>query len=591
MLASPPVSCHAQVESILKRYGFDPFNLLQILIEVQEAWHCVPPEAMDLIGAALFPGDRLRVPSVLSFYSFLSPTYLGDYVIRLSDNITDQMLGNRDLGTRLCRRLGVAPGQVRSDGRVSVHYTSCTGMPDQGPAALVNGLTVTRLTSARVDLIAELVAAGTPLPLWPAEFFRVADNIQRRDVLLGEALEPGAAIRACQARGAEATLQELHQSNLRGRGGAGFPAARKWQAARDHPATQRYVLCNADEGEPGTFKDRVLLQSCADLVFEGMTVAGLAIQARQGILYLRGEYRYLKASLEAVLARRRAVGLLGGGVPFEIQIHWGAGAYICGMETAMIESIEGKRGIPRKRFPLPVHDGYLGGPSIVNNVETFAAAAHIALRGGAWFAGIGTPQSTGTKLFCVSGDCERPGLYEYPWGLSCRELLDACGARDTQYLQISGPSGMTVPAREFHRRLAFEDLPGVGTVMIFDRTRDLFAMSLNFARFFRHESCGLCTPCRVGTTLVVELLEKLEAGRGSPADLEELRTLAQVMIELSHCGLGQTAPLHLLDALEKFPEVLRGRALAASFQPAFDLDAALAEARGLSGRNDPEPHL
>jgi len=586
----------ALAEETLLGHGRDPFNLLQMLIEVQEACHCVPQAAQEVIGPALFGTDRLRLPAAIRFYSFLSETYLGEYVIYLSDNITDQMQGSRALAEHLCSRLRVRLGRVRADGRVSVTLTSCTGMCDQGPAALINGFAVTRLTRERLDQISILIEARQPLSAWPPEYFQVAPNLRRSDVLLRHPLPPGAALQACLDRGADETLQELYRSDLRGRGGAGFKTAIKWDTARKAEASRRFILCNADEGEPGTFKDRLLLQQYADLVLEGMTLGGFVVGAREGILYVRGEYRFLRDHLEAVLARRRAQGLLGEGILgsdlcFDVKVHWGAGAYICGMETAMIESIEGKRGIPRKRFPLPVEEGYRGEPSIVNNVETFAAAAHIGWHGGRRFARHGTKDSTGTKLFCVSGDCALPGLYEYPWGVSCREVLRDCGARNPQYLQVSGPSGSTVPARDFDRRLALEDLSTVGTVMVFDQTRDLFDMTRNFARFFQHESCGLCTPCRVGTTLLVGLVDKFEAGLGCPADLAELRHLATVLTTMSHCGLGQTATAHLIDAIEHFPAVFERRMQSDTFEPAFSLDDALAEARALTGRDDPDAHL
>ncbi|HJV89280.1 MAG TPA: NAD(P)H-dependent oxidoreductase subunit E [Holophagaceae bacterium] len=585
-----------RVVPILERYGKDPFNLLQILIAVQEAFHFVPQEAMDLISRALFGTRRIRVPAVVSFYSFLSATYQGEYVLHFSDNITDQMLGNRDLVDQLCRKLGVKPGETRKDGRVSVHLTSCTGMCDQGPAALVNYVPVTRLDAARVDRIADLVNAQVPLADWPQEYFHVESQIRRSSNVFRNPPEPGAALRASLERGGAETLKEIYRSDLRGRGGAGFKAAIKWETVRDAVAETRYVLCNADEGEPGTFKDRVLLSEYADMVFEGMTLCGHVVGAREGVLYLRQEYRYLRNSLEAVLARRREKGLLGRGIlgsdlDFDIRIHSGAGAYICGMETAMIESIEGKRGTPRKRWPLPVKEGYRNQPTVVNNVETFAAAAAIGLRGGAWFAQLGTMQSTGTKLFCVSGDCERPGIYEYPWGVSCREVLRDCGARDTRFIQVSGPSGTTIREGEFDRLLCFEDLPCVGTLMIFDQRRDPFEVTRNFAAFFQHESCGLCTPCRVGTTLLVEILEKFRSGMGSPVDLEEIRHLAELMKTMSHCGLGQTAQGHCMDALTKFPEVFERRMKSRDFAPAFDLDLALSEARALAGRDDPAAHL
>ena len=392
----------------------------------------------------------------------------------------------------------------------------------------------------------------------------------------------------------------MKTANLRGRGGAGFSTAQKWEFCKAAPTPEgggRVVVCNADEGEPGTFKDRVLLTNFADHVFEGMTLAALAIGAGKGFLYLRGEYRYLRDHLEQVLERRRVDGLLGGGIlgvagfDFDIEIHLGAGAYICGEESALIESLEGKRGTPRIRPPFPVTHGYLGQPTSVNNVETLALATMIAARGGEWFAQIGTKLSTGTKLLSVSGDCAAPGVYEFPFGVSIAEVLDACGARDTQGVQLGGAAGMTLAPHEFGRRVAFEDAPTAGALMVFDRSRDMFAAARNFVHFFAHESCGFCTPCRVGTALLRDCLDKLQQGNGSPLDLVEIERLDRVLQTTSHCGLGQAAANPVLDGLRNFRAAYDARMLHPEFQPAFNLDAALARARQLTGRDDASAHF
>jgi [NiFe] hydrogenase diaphorase moiety large subunit len=230
-------------------------------------------------------------------------------------------------------------------------------------------------------------------------------------------------------------------------------------------------------------------------------------------------------------------------------------------------------------------------PTVVNNVETFAAAAMIALKGGAWFAGHGTQHSAGTKLFCVSGDCDRPGIYEYPFGVSVREVLRDCGGLEAQAVQISGPSGTTITRLEFDRILAYEDLSTVGTFMVFGPTRDMFDVVRNFTHFFQHESCGLCTPCRVGTSLLAGLVDKVAAGKGSPMDVEQVQKISQLLKTTAHCGLGQTAPNHLLDSLVKFRGDWDKRMITTEFVPAFDLDAALGEARDLTGRDDALAHL
>lgn len=585
------------IAAILSQHGHQPQALLQVLRQAQEPEGWVPRDALAHIADALCL-TLAEVEGVSGFYRFLHRRPVGRYRVLFSDNITDHMLGAPALMAQLCQRLGVVPGELGRNGLVSVATTSCTGLCDQGPAALVNHHQVlTRLDSARVAQLAELIRGQVPVAQWPPAWFEVHDNVRRADVLLGEPFVAGSALQAALARGSDGVMIELARSALRGRGGAGYVAAAKWTACRDTPAEQRYVVCNADEGEPGTFKDRVLLSSHADLVFEGMTVAALAVGASQGLVYLRGEYRYLLEPLQAVLQRRRDAGLLGGvvggraGPAFDIDIHVGAGAYVCGEESSLLESLEGRRGNPRPRPPFPATSGYLGRPTVVNNVETFAAVSHILLRGGAWWAGIGTPKSTGTKIHSVSGDCARPGLYEYPCGTRVAQVLDDCGARETQAVQVGGPAGVCLAAPEFGRRLAFEDVPTTGAFMVFDRTRDMFEVARNFAHFFAHESCGFCTPCRVGTALVARRMDKLAAGRGSRADLEVLIELDGLMHVATHCGLGASACNPLRDTIAKFRPAYERRMRSLQFEPAFDLDAELSVARRMTGRDDAAAHL
>jgi [NiFe] hydrogenase diaphorase moiety large subunit len=570
--------------------------LLQILIDVQDVLGHLPPAALTRIAAELGV-PRARVEGVAGFYSFLHLAPVGRYRILFSDNITDRMLGAPALMEALCRSLWVEPGKTSEDGLVSVATTSCTGMCDQGPALLVNSRPVTRVDRARIDAIADLVRRQVALSAWPAEFFRVEDNIRRCEALLCAELPPGVALAAALRRGRDGWLAEVHAAKLRGRGGAGFATAAKWQACRDAPGTDKVVVCNADEGEPGTFKDRVLLARHAERVFEGMTLAAWATGARLGLVYLRGEYRYLRDTLQTVLARRRSAGLLGAnilgeaGFDFDIDIHLGAGAYVCGEETALIESLEGKRGTPRIRPPFPVTHGYLGRPTVVNNVETLALATLIARDGGAAFAATGTVQSTGTKLLSVSGDCAFPGVYEYPFGVTIAQVLEDCGARDAQAVQVGGASGVTVAAYEFDRCIAFEDVPSAGAFMVFDARRDPFDVARNFVEFFAHESCGFCTPCRVGTALLKGSLDKLARGYGAKSDLADIEWINHLLRGASHCGLGSSAPNPVVDSLLKFRPAWERRLKSLDFEPAFDLDAALAAARRMTGRDDAGAHL
>jgi [NiFe] hydrogenase diaphorase moiety large subunit len=360
-------------------------------------------------------------------------------------------------------------------------------------------------------------------------------------------------------------ISELRDSGLKGRGGAGFPTGIKWNLAAAAKGEKKYVVCNADEGEPGTFKDRVLLMECADLVFEGMTIAGLTIAARKGILYLRGEYRYILPHLEAVLERRRSANLLGDNIlghqghSFDVEIRLGSGAYVCGEETALIESLEGNRGEPRNRPPFPVNTGYLGEPTVVNNVETLCLAACLLEKGPEWFKKVGTDKSTGSKLLSVSGDCARPGVYELPLGITISQLLKEVGGEGAKAVQVGGASGLCVPASQFGRKIAFEDVSTGGSVIVFGQKRDMLRVAKNFMEFFVEESCGQCTPCRIGNVKLLDGLEKMEKGECSTAYLKELLALGETMQLASKCGLGQSSPNAFISILANFKEEIMGR--------------------------------
>ena len=617
---APIAAVDAFLDRILAGRGAEETALVQILREAQTLEGWLPHRTISYLAARLgIP--RARVEGVASFYSFLHLAPVGRYRVLFSDNVTDRMAGSEPLLSRLCTSLWLERGKTSEDALVSVDTTSCTGMCDQAPALLVNNRAIPNLTPERIDQIAELIRAQVPLGDWPHGLFEVADNICREDILLGAKILPGDALRIAIARGlsdmprrtsvdrswrervpalrqgSALTLEEIKRSNLRGRGGAGFTTGLKWEACRNATSRQRYVVCNADEGEPGTFKDRVLLARHADLVFEGMTVCAYVIGAAQGFVYLRGEYEHLLAPLEAALARRRAAKLLGAeiagesGFDFDITIHVGAGAYVCGEESALIESLEGKRGIPRNRPPYPATHGYLQQPTVVNNVETLCAAALITLKGGDWYRAVGTARSAGTKLLSVAGDCARPGIYEYPFGVTVRQVLADCGAVRAQAVQVSGPSGVCVGTGEFDRRIGFEDLATAGAFTIFDESRDMFEVARSYAHFFAHESCGFCTPCRVGTTLLRNIMDKLHEGKGSQLDLDRIGRLNQVLQASSHCGLGHTACNPLLDTLKRYRPAYERRLQSCDFAPAFDLDGALARARMMTGRDDAGAHL
>jgi len=378
-------------------------------------------------------------------------------------------------------------------------------------------------------------------------------------------VDADAGLKAALGKKRAEVLSEVEHSGLKGRGGAGFPTSMKWNLCAAATGAEKFVVCNADEGEPGTFKDRVILADYPDLVFAGMTAAAYAIGAIKGILYLRGEYAYLRKHLEGVLARRREANLLGekiggkDGFDFDIEIRMGSGAYVCGEETALIESLEGYRGEPRNRPPFPVDTGFQSRPTTVNNVETLAWVTCILAKGAAWFQSIGTEKSKGLKIFSISGDVETPGVYEFPMGITVAELLEKVGGTGAKAVQIGGASGHCIPASQFDRAIAFEDVPTGGSIIVFGPERDMLAVAENFMEFFAEESCGQCTPCREGNEKLLEGIELLKAGCCSMKYLRELCALGETMQLASKCGLGQSSPNAFLSIVENFKDEILGR--------------------------------
>jgi [NiFe] hydrogenase diaphorase moiety large subunit len=377
-------------------------------------------------------------------------------------------------------------------------------------------------------------------------------------------MDPEAGLRRALGLPRADIIAEVSASGLKGRGGAGFPTGMKWNFAAAAQGPRKYIICNADEGEPGTFKDRVILMEHADLVFEGMTIAARAVGAHEGVLFLRGEYSYLRPQLEARLAARREQNLLGPAIlgtdlAFDIRIFMGAGAYICGEETALIECMEGFRGEPRNRPPFPVNTGFQDRPTVVNNVETLAWAACILQQGPDWFRSVGTERSTGIKIFSVSGDCARPGVFEFPMGITVAELLRHVGGETARAVQVGGASGLCIPASQFSRAIAFEDIPTGGSVIVFGPHRDMLDVLHNFLEFFVDESCGQCTPCRLGNRKLLEGVEMLQAGTCPMAYLQELCALGETMQLSSKCGLGQSSPSAFLSVVKSFRDELMGR--------------------------------
>ena len=377
------------------------------------------------------------------------------------------------------------------------------------------------------------------------------------DVVFSD-MEPGAALKKAVAMSPEEIIAVIKDSNLRGRGGAGFPTGLKWESARKQ-GKKACVICNADEGEPGTFKDKRILEQRAAKVIEAMVICARAIGADRGFIYLRGEYNYLRKEITDTMKRLEGLGMLGPKIlgnpdfSFDLSLRLGSGAYVCGEETALIDSLESRRGEPRNKPPFPTEHGFLGMPTVVNNVETLALVPHIIQNGAEWFREFGTRTSAGSKLFSVSGDCAKPGIYEFEYGITIRELLKAVEAGpDTKAVQIGGASGFCASADDFDKAIAFEGIPTGGSIIVFNKSRSMFKILKNFVEFFQEESCGQCTPCREGCSRMLEGILKFEHGEGSSKTIIDLLELAETMSLASKCGFGQSVPNSFRTIVSKF---------------------------------------
>ena len=505
--------------------------LLPVLHAIQDRVGWVSRAALE------YACRRLSIPpaeayGVVSFYARFALEPRAEVTLHVCDDISCMLAG----------------AKVVEGGRP----VPCLGLCDRAPAALVerSGVAHDERQIAPFDPAADWMQSPPPAPRGSR---LMATKLLRRIALIDpESLdsyrEQGGfeALRRAQEMGAEAVIREVTEARLLGRGGAAFPTGRKWESVAKAATRPHYLVCNADESEPGTFKDRVLMEGDPFALVEGMAIAAFATGCEKGFLYVRAEYPLARKRVEGAIAQARAAGLL----EIEIEVRRGAGAYICGEETALFNSIEGKRGEPRNKPPFPVDVGLFGKPTLVNNVETLFNVLEIVLEGGAAFATMGTKESTGTRLFCVSGHVQRRGVYEVQMGTTLRELLELAGpTRKTQAVLLGGAAGSFVMPEQFDVPLSFEGTRaigatlGSGAVIVFDDTADMKAAMLRIARFFRDESCGQCVPCRVGTKRQEEILERMFAERngGARSDVMLLSDIAQAMRDASICGLGQTA--------------------------------------------------
>ena len=502
----------------------------------------------------------LYVHSVIEFYTLFYNEPVGKRIIRVC---VDPACGLKDADgilRHLCSHHGIEPGQTTPDGSVTVEPSPCLGLCEQAPAALINDQAETN-----IDLASNSYELGRPKSIVGGSLRLLTANCGHGTTSLAQHGEYAGLKQALKMRPADVVAM-IKASGLVGRGGAAFPTGIKWEGAAVAEGAPKYVVCNADESEPGTFKDRVLLLDDPHTVIEGMLIAAHAIGASRGFIYVRGEYPYIIPSVENAVAEARDAGylgehILGSELSFDIDIRLGAGAYICGEETALFESLEGKRGFPRVKPPFPTTFGVFGKPTVINNVETLFNVPLILTRGVEEYRRIGTEKSPGPKLFCVSGDVARPGVYEVPFGITLRDLLDMAGGTGLRAVLFGGAAGAFATAKHLDVKLTFEDLRAVGlplgsgVVMVFDETRDLRDVLRRLGRFFAHESCGKCYPCQLGTQRQKEILDRLAEGRLLPGDAERLQDIGWTMTDASLCGLGQTAAGAVLSAIKLWPEL------------------------------------
>jgi len=591
------------VKNLLTQYEHDRCHLLAIFWSIQKKYGYISKYALQYLAAQLNT-SVIDLEDTLSFYHFFYSAPMGQTQIYLNSSITAWHQGQQEIQLAFEDELGIKLGEVSRKHNIALLETPCIGMSDQEPACLINFLPFTNMTPKRARFIAQELKNGTkPKQLlgridqkMQKKLFKghEVNNIVHTKSFLLKTYRKGKALQIAIAMDHSKIIDEVKESGLRGRGGAGFPTWKKWQLCRQFEHARPVVVCNADEGEPGTFKDRMLMSDRAPMLFEGMAIAGRAISASEGIIYLRAEYQYLLPRLESQLKQFRKLHLLGEAIlsqdnfNFDIRIVVGAGAYVCGEETALIESLEGKRGEPRIRPPFPVEFGFKNRPTIVNNVETYCSVAKIIEKGAKEFKQLGTENSCGTRLFSLSGDIAKPGIYEWPWGISIAQILENAGAKNTMAIQIGGPSGTLISAQESTRKICFEDIATGGAICIFSQERNIFEILQNYTKFFVNESCGCCTPCRGGSVLLLDFVNKLQQGKAHHKDLENVKQWANIITQTSRCGLGQTCSNPIMTSLKYFPYIFQKSLLP---DPAdgifdFDLDKATAQYDHLMNKNE-----
>ena len=574
----------SKIDSIIECYKNVPGNVMPVLQAVQEAVGFLPPAVQDRIAAGLnVPGSDIF--GVMSFYSMYTWRPKGKYVIRFCESPPCHILDSDNLLEFTRAELGVPLNHTTKDGMFTLEKTACLGVCEVAPAMQINEVVHGNLTRDKIkQILADYRAGKAPdykkLPYTTNDFRSYKQSPAELVLLSNVGVINPENIDEYVAKGGYATLkkvvetmtpeqvvEEVKASGIRGRGGAGFPAGMKWSFTRPLEVPQKYLICNLDEGEPGTIKDRYIVEGDPQKLLEGMAIAGYAVGANKGYIYSRGEYYLCKHRLNTAIEQAKQKGYLGDKLfgtnfSFDIEVRSGFGCYICGEETALIESIEGKRGYPRMKPPFPGVAGLWQKPSVVNNVETLASIPAIIARGGDWYKSLGTADTSGTKIYQIIGHVKTPQIVEVPAGITLRELIDTYGGgmkdgKKFKMCQTGGASAGIVTAEALDVPIDFGMAKvggalGSGTMLVMDESVCAVDFARSVAVFFAHESCGQCTPCREGTPQLLKTLTRIWEGKGQAGDIEFLESLGQTMMDASFCPLGQTAPAPLFSLLKNF---------------------------------------
>ena len=591
MELSPALS--AKFEKLQSSYPVKRSALIPMLMYAQDEYGYVSDEMIAEIGRRL-DLNNVQIEETLAYYSMLRRKPMGKYHVQICTNVACMLKGGSALLERAKKRLEIGHKEATADGVFSLEEVECIGACTGAPAMQVNYDFYENLTPVKFDRIVQDLDNGkkpAPEPVISgalhdrhaletpliSRLWRMKDS-HKIDVYVMQggyqALE-----KALKEMTPDSIIEEVKKSNLRGRGGAGFPAGMKWSFVPKDSPKEKYVIANADESEPGTCKDRPLMEMVPHQLIEGMVIAGRAINAHRGFIYIRGEYRYVLDIVDAAIAEAYERGylgknILGTGFDFDLLIHTGAGAYECGEESALMESLEGKRGYPRIRPPFPAVVGLYGCPTIINNVETLSAVPSIIREGGEAYANLGTPKNGGTRMLCVSGHVKKPGIYEIPLGMNMKKFIYevAGGIPNGKKLKAVSPGGSSCPlltADEIDIPMDYDSLAkagsmlGSGGMVVIDEDTCMVDVARRIMHFYAHESCGWCIPCREGTTWLRKMLERFHAGLGRQEDIDMIADLAKNMLGRTFCPLGDAAAMPTISIMKKwrgeFEDHLKGR--------------------------------